>query len=73
MLNPNNGKYGSIERINNKNGTVDTLFKNLMRPVQVARADINKDGKDDYLVCEFGHLKGALSWYEHTEQAICGM
>jgi len=67
VLNPNNGKFGSILSINNKTRVADTLFKNLMRPVQIARADINKDGKDDFLVCEFGNLKGALSWYEHTD------
>lgn len=67
VLNPNNGRYGWVESRNKKTGTADTLFKNLMRPVQLKRADINKDGKDDYIVCEFGNLKGALSWYEHTD------
>ncbi len=67
VLNPNNGKYGQVERFSTKTLTHDTLFKNLMRPVQVTRADINTDGKDDYLVCEFGNVRGALSWYEQTD------
>ncbi len=66
VLSPNNGKFGSIERLvlSNKNH-VDTLFKNLMRPVQITQTDINKDGKDDYVVCEFGNVIGALSWLEN--------
>ncbi|TKK66915.1 VCBS repeat-containing protein [Ilyomonas limi] len=67
VLNPNNGKYGSVMNRSQKTATDDTLFKGLMRPVQLTRADINKDGKNDYIVCEFGNLKGALSWYEGTD------
>lgn len=68
VLNPNNGKFGSIERtaLNNKSG-VDTIYKNLMRPVEITSADINKDGKNDYVVCEFGNLTGALSWLEKKD------
>src|SRR4051812_23758099 len=61
VLNPNNGKFGAIEIINSKTGAIDILVKDLMRPVQVAHADLNRDGKEDYIVCEFGNLKGALS------------
>jgi len=65
ILNPNNGKYGSIENIVlSKKNIVDTIFKNLMRPVQITKTDLNKDDKEDFLVCEFGNLAGALSWLE---------
>ncbi|MEP6464802.1 MAG: VCBS repeat-containing protein [Parafilimonas sp.] len=68
ILSPNNGKFGSIESLSLNNiNVVDTIFDNLMRPVQLTKADINKDGKDDYVVCEFGNLKGALSWLENTD------
>jgi hypothetical protein len=66
ILSPNNGKFGSIQSLSNKSD-VDTLFDNLMRPVQLNKIDINKDGKDDYIVCEFGNLKGALSWLENAD------
>ena len=65
ILSPNNGKFGSIE-ITSASG-VDTLFDSLMRPVQLTKADLNKDGKDDFVVCEFGNLKGALSWLQYTD------
>ncbi|MBS1746711.1 MAG: VCBS repeat-containing protein [Bacteroidetes bacterium] len=66
VLNPNNGKFGSVENISlNHPSVTDTIQKNLMRPVQINKIDLNKDGKDDYVVCEFGNLKGALSWLEN--------
>lgn len=66
LLNPNNGKFGSIVKMNVSDTSVlDTIFSNLMRPVQISKVDLNADGKQDYLVCEFGNLKGALSWLEN--------
>lgn len=70
VLSPNNGKYGKVQSI-----AIDTrgkmkpdslpLFDSLARPVQLTAADLNADGKTDYLVCEFGNLTGALSWMEN--------
>jgi hypothetical protein len=40
-------------------------FNNLARPVNVTTVDLNKDGKTDYLVSEFGNLVGKLSWMEN--------
>ncbi|MCW3092386.1 MAG: repeat-containing protein [Ferruginibacter sp.] len=68
IMTPNDGKSGSVQLITKHTGElkVDTTmyFDKLARPVQVVAADLNKDGKMDYLVCEFGNLKGALSWME---------
>ncbi|MBS1575178.1 MAG: VCBS repeat-containing protein, partial [Bacteroidetes bacterium] len=63
-------KYGSVRKISfHQNGKLkeDTakLFDGLQRPVQVLQADIKRDGKEDYVVCEFGFLTGALSWMEN--------
>jgi hypothetical protein len=41
------------------------LTAGLERPVQMQAADLNGDGRVDYLVCEFGNLVGALSWLEN--------
>jgi hypothetical protein len=35
------------------------------RPVQILAADLNQDGKTDYVTCEFGYLTGALTWMEN--------
>jgi hypothetical protein len=69
-INPNDAKLGDAEIINfdkNKKMKLSAapLFNKLGRPVQVAEADLNKDGKTDYIVCEFGNLVGALSWMEN--------
>jgi hypothetical protein len=70
VLTPNDGKYGKMERIMPDKGekwAPDTpaLFGSLRRPVQVAAADINGDGRMDWVVCEFGNLIGSLSWLEN--------
>jgi len=70
VLNPNNGKFGKGLVIHdgwNQKMKVDSvpLFDSLARPVQLTAADLNKDGLTDYLVCEFGHLSGSLSWLEN--------
>lgn len=62
VLNPNNGRSGKGEFIKNKN----LLFDSLQRPVQITSADLNNDGKNDYVICEFGYLTGALTWRENV-------
>jgi hypothetical protein len=68
-INPHDSKLGSADIINlvgNKMKLSATpLFDKLGRPVQIAEVDLNKDGKKDYIVCEFGNLTGALSWMEN--------
>ncbi|MEP7253613.1 MAG: VCBS repeat-containing protein, partial [Ginsengibacter sp.] len=70
IMNPNNGHHGSAILFHTgSDGKLieesTPLFDSLQRPVQVTAADLNKDGKTDYLVCEFGFLTGALSWMEN--------
>ncbi len=36
----------------------------LPRPIQSVRADIDKDGLQDWIVCGFGHNFGGLYWYK---------
>jgi hypothetical protein len=69
-LNPNNGKFGKAQHIGYTNtGKMKrdslALLDSLARPVQITPVDLNQDGLLDYLVCEFGNLKGALSWMEN--------
>lgn len=70
IMNPNNGKWGSLHKIDldeKQRMKADSTLKieELQRPVQVTSVDLNNDGKTDYLVCEFGHLTGSLSWMEN--------
>ena len=71
VINPNNGRFGKAQQLStSKEGKIslrpDYLLDSLSRPVQLSSGDLNNDGKTDYLVCEFGHLSGALSLFENT-------
>jgi len=65
---PNNAQAGTVEHLitGNENTKPATIIDTLVRPVSLAEADINKDGKTDYITCEFGYLKGALAWQENA-------
>jgi VCBS repeat protein len=69
VLNPNNGKFGKAQFLTNEHGKIKLdstpLFQGLRRPVQINPVDLNNDGRQDYVVCEFGNLTGALSWMEN--------
>ncbi|RYE28368.1 MAG: VCBS repeat-containing protein [Sphingobacteriaceae bacterium] len=43
----------------------EPLFDHLARPVKINHADLNGDGKMDYIISQFGNLVGDLSWMEN--------
>lgn len=45
------------------NGT-ETILESLQRPVMTQFTDLDDDGLDDILVCEFGRYVGGLNWYK---------
>ncbi len=69
ILNPNDRKTGSIQQVKFHNGKFlsqpQKLAIGLRRPVHIDVVDLNNDGKKDILVCEFGNIRGALSWLEN--------
>jgi hypothetical protein len=68
-INPNNGSSGSLHsiKIQKKSGNnVALIMDSLKRPVDFAVADLNRDGREDYIICEFGFTIGQLSWVENT-------
>src|SRR6202012_5582347 len=69
-LGANSDKFGTVNKLaisptGKMTLDVQPLFNNLARPVQVLVADLNGDHKTDYLICEFGSLKGELMWMEN--------
>jgi len=70
ILKPNNGRFGKLQSIvTDVSGKMklDSVFQidALQRPVQSIEIDLNNDGLNDFLVCEFGFVTGALSWYQN--------
>ncbi|TDW95980.1 FG-GAP repeat domain-containing protein [Dinghuibacter silviterrae] len=68
ILAPNNATVGRVEKLRTKGNrfsAADTVFGGLRRPVQLAVGDLNGDGRPDIVVCEFGFIKGALSWWDN--------
>lgn len=44
---------------------IGKLLGSLRRPTDTAFADLNGDGREDFIVCQFGHHLGRLSWFEN--------
>lgn len=65
ILNPSEVAKGVITKISS--GITDTIAKYLHRPVFMEIVDLNDDGIDEVLICEFGDLTGQLSLLEQKE------
>jgi len=42
------------------------IISSLQRPVFMAYGDLNNDGREDIVACEFGSLTGKLVWFENN-------
>lgn len=62
-LGPHEKKMGKLIRYNEKAGT-STVLENLHKPADYAFMDINNDGTEDIIVCNFGFETGNLAWYD---------
>ncbi|HSF54076.1 MAG TPA: VCBS repeat-containing protein, partial [Algoriphagus sp.] len=67
---PNELPAGSLQKIS-KTGTTGMydsakeIISGMQRPVQLAFGDLNKDGLEDIVACEYGDLTGNLVWFEN--------
>jgi hypothetical protein len=61
-LAPVDADTGKLVSINLQNHKQQVLEANLPRPVQVLTADLDKDGINDHILCNFGHNRGGLYW-----------
>ena len=50
--------------------TVETLAAPLHRPTDVLPVDLNGDGREDLVVCEYGHFMGRTFWMENTGEGF---
>lgn len=67
ILEPSEIPKGLITKISL--GITDTIISKLHRPVFTEIIDLNDDGIDELLICEFGNLEGQLSLLEESGSA----
>ncbi|GAB3910180.1 hypothetical protein GCM10028803_49500 [Larkinella knui] len=69
-MDPNDLLNGELLHINQQPATRKieraVLLKRLQRPVDATYADLNGDGREDILVCQFGFYVGQLTWFENA-------
>ncbi len=68
LLNPSELKEGSLTV--RQGESTKTIATELHRPVHTLVHDFNNDGKNEIIVCEFGHLTGSLSLLKKNDQGI---
>ncbi|GAB3970796.1 hypothetical protein GCM10028806_19460 [Spirosoma terrae] len=67
VLNPNDRQAGVWNHWSMKPTTAPTpVLTKLQRPVNATLADLNRDGRQDVVVSQFGHHLGKLTWHEQT-------
>lgn len=64
---PSDALEGSVVQLTSrdKNTRVRPVLEKLRRPTHTAVVDVNQDGREDLVVCAFGHLLGSLGWFEN--------
>ncbi len=63
VMDPNDRPAGEIVKIDVQ-GHISTIIDSLKRPVHFTKTDLNSDGFDDFVVCEFGNYTGGLYLYQ---------
>lgn len=67
-LNPSELSSGRVFTL--ADGKINPITEMLHRPVHTLVADLNKDGKDELVISEFGNLTGKLSLLTKTDSSI---
>jgi hypothetical protein len=68
---PNNAPAGHVDRLGlslvvaSGGRPLPIVADSLVRPVALARGDLNGDGLPDLVVSEFGYIRGELAWLEN--------
>ena len=67
---PSDAPAGSIQKITKtgpgeKYNQAKEMISQMQRPVQISYGDLNNDGLEDLVACEYGDLTGNLVWYQN--------
>ena len=66
IMDPNDAQKGKLKKINTQN-QISTIIDSLRRPVNLKIVDLNEDGVEDFLICNYGNTLGNLTWYDGTK------
>ena len=72
IMDPNDLRKGTLSKLNAQN-QLTTVIDSLQRPVHLDILDMNEDGTEDFLICNFGNIMGKLAWYDgktHKETVL---
>ncbi len=67
-MHPSDKPRGSLYRINDSGKEI--LAQELHRPVFTEVVDLDQNGTDEILICEFGNLRGTFSMLHETERGL---
>ena len=65
---PNDQKLGTLHELIGNQAQV--ILDSLKRPVDLQVADLNEDGVQDYVICEYGFEQGQLIWVDGKNKSI---
>ena len=65
-INPKDIPLGKL-LYQNLEGKIEILLEDLHRPVDLEVGDLNQDGKEDLVICTYGHNVGQFAWYEQID------
>jgi FG-GAP-like repeat len=63
IMDPNDTQTGKLKKLNAQN-QISTIIDSLRRPVSLKIVDMNEDGVEDFLICNYGNTLGNLTWYD---------
>jgi hypothetical protein len=70
IMDPNDQARGKIISLTKSDMEPKIIIDSIKRPVYFEKIDLNADGQEDYLVCAFGNLTGALLAFESTKNGF---
>jgi hypothetical protein len=65
---PNDQKLGTLHELIGNQAQV--ILDSLKRPVDLQVSDLNEDGVQDYVICEYGFEQGQLIWVDGKTKSI---
>ncbi len=63
---PSDELAGSVGILRTNDHRYAPILQGLRRPTEAVFADLDHDGREDVVVCEFGNMLGRIAWYRNV-------